>query len=47
LGVQQLLAPDKAAEMAHAGWEVSSSGAEATQKVLELIISTLDNLEQA
>ena len=47
LGVQQLLAPDKAAEMAHAGWEVSSSGAEATQKVLELIISILDNLEQA
>lgn len=46
LGVQKLLAPDIAAKMAHAGWEVSSSGAVATQTVLDYIINTLDELEQ-
>ena len=35
--VGQLLSPDRAAEMAHAAWEVSSSGAEVTDRALELL----------
>lgn len=35
--VGQLLSPDKAAEMAHAAWEVSSSGAEVTNRALDLL----------
>jgi len=42
-GVQNLLSPDKAAAMAHAGWEISTSGAEAADRTLELIHSALDN----
>lgn len=35
--VGRVLSPDKAAAMAHAAWEVSSSGAEVTDRALELL----------
>jgi 3-deoxy-D-manno-octulosonic-acid transferase len=37
-----LTAPDQTAAMAHAAWEVSTAGAEVTDRVLELITDTLD-----
>lgn len=40
--VEFLLAPDKAAEMAAAAWEVTTSGAEATDRAVQLILSGLD-----
>ncbi len=40
--IETLLAPDKAAKMAHAAWEVTSAGAEATNRVIELIRDNLD-----
>ncbi|WP_323783884.1 3-deoxy-D-manno-octulosonic acid transferase [Thalassovita sp.] len=40
--VTQLSAPDQAAAMAHAAWEVSSSGAEVTDAVIEMIQDELD-----
>ncbi|SEK27834.1 3-deoxy-D-manno-octulosonic-acid transferase [Roseivivax marinus] len=40
--VSQLLAPDRAASMAHAGWEVVSAGAEATDAVLARMVELLD-----
>ena len=39
--VQDLLAPDKTAEMAHAGWEISTSGAEAMDHAIALIYDVL------
>lgn len=35
--VETLLAPDRAAAMAHAAWDVTSSGAEVTNRVMDLI----------
>ena len=43
--VQFLLAPDKAAAMAHAGWEIATSGAEAADRTAEMIIATLEQVE--
>ena len=43
--VQDLLAPDKAAAMAHAGWEISTSGAEAADRTVHMILTTLNNAE--
>ncbi len=40
--VQSLIAPDQAAIMAHAAWDVASQGAEATDRILDLIQDTLD-----
>jgi len=40
--VLRLIAPDFAASMAHAGWEVVSSGAELTDHVIELVQNALD-----
>ncbi|MDX1781320.1 MAG: glycosyltransferase N-terminal domain-containing protein [Thalassovita sp.] len=40
--ISQLSAPDQAAAMAHAAWEVSSSGAEVTDALIELIQDELD-----
>jgi 3-deoxy-D-manno-octulosonic-acid transferase len=40
--VTLLTAPDQTAAMAHAAWEVSTAGAEVTDRVLELIQDTLD-----
>ncbi|MCB1368656.1 MAG: 3-deoxy-D-manno-octulosonic acid transferase [Rhodobacteraceae bacterium] len=39
--VGQVLSPDKAAAMAHAAWEVSSSGAEVTDLALDLLLRHL------
>ena len=43
--VNRLIAPDRAAQMACAAWEVISDGAEATDRLLALIEDTLDLLE--
>ncbi|MFK7834603.1 MAG: 3-deoxy-D-manno-octulosonic acid transferase [Sulfitobacter sp.] len=40
--VSSLIAPDHAAAMAHAGWDVISEGAELTDRVTEIIHDTLD-----
>ncbi|MGH1369793.1 MAG: 3-deoxy-D-manno-octulosonic acid transferase [Maritimibacter sp.] len=40
--VEYLLAPDKAAEMAAAAWEVTTNGAQATDRVVELVLDGLD-----
>ena len=39
--VENLLSPDTAAQMAHAGWNVSSAGAEVTDQVVELLAREL------
>ncbi|NOX39402.1 MAG: 3-deoxy-D-manno-octulosonic acid transferase [Alphaproteobacteria bacterium] len=39
--IGQVLSPDKAASMAHAAWEVSSSGAEVTDRALDLLLGYL------
>ncbi|WP_300057011.1 glycosyltransferase N-terminal domain-containing protein [uncultured Roseobacter sp.] len=45
--ITRLIAPDQAAAMAHAGWDVISHGAELTDRVIELVEDTLDaRLEQ-
>lgn len=45
--VTRLIAPDQAAAMAHAGWDVISHGAELTDRVIDLVQNTLDaRLEQ-
>ena len=43
--IQELLAPDIAAVMAHAGWEVSTSGAQAADHAVEMIATALDKAE--
>ncbi|MGB3246814.1 MAG: glycosyltransferase N-terminal domain-containing protein [Sulfitobacter sp.] len=40
--VTRLIAPDQAATMAHAGWDVVSHGAELTDKVTDLVQESLD-----
>lgn len=46
--VSRLIAPDQAAAMAHAGWDVISDGAGLVDKVIELVETTLDDrLERA
>lgn len=40
-----LMAPDKAAEMARAAWEVTTAGAEVTDRVCAMILGALDDLE--
>lgn len=40
--VTRLIAPDQAATMAHAGWDVISNGAELTDKVTDLVQDALD-----
>lgn len=40
--VQSLLAPDQAAAMTHAAWDVASQGAPVTDRVLDLVQDTLD-----
>lgn len=44
--VQQLIAPDQSASMAHAAWDVASQGAAVTDQILDLIQDTLDVLEE-
>lgn len=43
--LQQLMAPDQAALMASAGWGLASEGAEVTDRVIDLVLDTLDALE--
>ena len=40
--VSRLIAPDQAAAMAHAGWDVISQGAALTDQVIDLVQDTLD-----
>ena len=40
--VQNLIAPDQAAKMANAAWDVASQGAEVTDRILDLLQDTLD-----
>ncbi|GAA6175702.1 3-deoxy-D-manno-octulosonic acid transferase [Sulfitobacter pacificus] len=40
--VSRLIAPDQAATMAHAGWDVISQGAELTDRIIDLIQDALD-----
>ncbi|MFD2739674.1 3-deoxy-D-manno-octulosonic acid transferase [Sulfitobacter aestuarii] len=40
--VSRLIAPDQAATMAHAGWDVISEGAALTDKVIDLVQDALD-----
>lgn len=40
--VSTLIAPDHAATMAHAGWDVISQGAALTDKIIDLVQDTLD-----
>ena len=40
--VGRVLMPDRAAAMAHAAWEVSSSGAEVTDRALDLLLGMLE-----
>lgn len=42
LAVEALLAPDKAAEMAHAAWQISTSGAEALERAVEMLDDALN-----
>lgn len=44
--VSDLMSPDKAAQMAHDAWAVSSSGAEVTDRVMRLLLDALDSVEQ-
>lgn len=39
--LSEALAPDRAAELAHAAWEVCSSGAEVTERTLEVLLARL------
>ena len=41
--IEQLLSPDKAATIAHEAWNISSSGAEVTDKVKDLIFTALED----
>lgn len=43
--VSQLIAPDRAAAMAHAGWDIISAGAAMTDRVVDLVTDRLDRLE--
>lgn len=43
--VQGLIAPDRAAAMIHAAWDVTSQGAEVTDRILDLLQDTLDLAE--
>ena len=40
--VSRLIAPDQAATMAHAGWDVISEGAELADRVIEMVQDRLD-----
>ena len=40
--VRRLIAPDQSATMAHAAWDVASSGAEITDKIIDCVQDTLD-----
>ncbi len=43
--VSQLIAPDRAAAMAHAGWDIVSAGAAMTDMVVDLVLDRIDRIE--
>ncbi|WP_417728659.1 3-deoxy-D-manno-octulosonic acid transferase [Roseovarius sp.] len=43
--VQRLIAPDQAAVMAHAAWDVASKGAAVTDRIQDMLLDRLDRLE--
>lgn len=43
--VSDLMSPDKAAQMAHNAWAVTSSGAEVTDRVVNLLLDIVDGVE--
>jgi 3-deoxy-D-manno-octulosonic-acid transferase len=43
--VADLLAPDRAAEMARRAWDITSAGSDLTDRVIELVIQSLDDGE--
>jgi len=45
--VQRLIAPDQAAAMAHAAWDVASKGAAVTDRILDMVLDRLDRLDAA
>ena len=45
--VSRLIAPDQAATMAHAGWEVVSEGAAVMDRIVEMVQDALDEAGQA
>jgi 3-deoxy-D-manno-octulosonic-acid transferase len=45
--VADLLAPDRAAEMARRAWEITSAGSELTDRVIEIVGQSLDEREDA
>ena len=45
--VTQLSAPDRAAQMAMAAWEIATEGAEVTDRVTSLVHDALDHLEES
>ncbi|WP_226626845.1 3-deoxy-D-manno-octulosonic acid transferase [Alloyangia pacifica] len=45
--LSQLVAPDRAAAMAHAGWDVTTQGAELTDEMIALACGWLDEAETA
>jgi 3-deoxy-D-manno-octulosonic-acid transferase len=45
--LSHLIAADQSAAMAHAAWEVATTGAELTDKILALLHDMLDDLEWA
>jgi 3-deoxy-D-manno-octulosonic-acid transferase len=45
--IEMLQAPDRTAALAHAAWDVASAGAEATDRVLELVFGLIDSREAA
>lgn len=45
--ISNLIAPENAASMAHAGWDVVSEGAEVVDRVIELVQASLDRRERA
>jgi 3-deoxy-D-manno-octulosonic-acid transferase len=45
--VADLLAPDRAAEMARRAWEITSAGSEVTDRLIELVVRSLDEREDA
>lgn len=42
--IESLLSPAKTAEMAHAGWNLSSEGAEVSDRAVDLVLTALDDL---
>ena len=41
----RVLEPDVAAKMAHAAWEVCSSGADVTERAMDLLFAMLDGVD--